>query len=1527
MRLFEKWQRVVVLLLSSMLVATTLAYNENYTMNINLTDGNVVQFDLTSQDPSVYCNNGQMTIYYYNQESEQYLNLSFERDLVKDLTFHTTSLEPVPANNIIMYAPNNTPVLIDDIDRVTFESDTESADATEENPDILKMYMNDGTIHSQLCGKYVASIWLFKYTPYDNTYKSTTNHKNDYTVEWNVNGVGVKDSCYSVGIYWEKALSNFKNVRSGICFGTSPNLTIEQSDFVRYLENSSDFFTLNPHYVFVGSKLSLPMYLEGCDYCFDNYSTYKVVQVREENWLNIPLEYGKTYYYRTFIQGEMLQHGDMKAETFYDVEKSFRVPKVMEDAGYIGFPIPTEKACQAFGAHFPDFVTAPSKEQILELWYEWQQTNEAQQINLSSYCTPVEFDNGNGYDLHRIPDEFYKWLTHREIVIDVYDGIAELSKKTTEGDSIVTIKPVVIRNVDPSWNIPNNRYVRFDQQTTTMNHYVKYRSNKVIPGVHYKLQVKFAPETTYESKLPFKVDIDVFPIFGNEGISLVKKFDVSGTETTSFEIDNIDVNKMGFDLIIRTNVSPSEVRNHNYTRVMRIADIRLVPMIKDTVATPTFTWEGDKLAISTTTVGADIYYSTKEYDITPSGNGTLSSPYNVAGVLQYISTLETDNPSPDSLYIKGVISSIRGVYPKYGNADFYITDNGNENGSSLFAFRVRGLGNQLITSTDAVKVSDEVIIRGKVTNYKGNTPETVGYSAYIYAFTTPEPNTLYQGPISIEKNVIVRAKAKKEGMDDSEMAMLTIREDPYAVLSDDNTVLTFYYDNMEKVRGGMSVDPFNGYPTWYTYRNHISTIVFDTSFANCTTLTSTANWFYDCSNLKSIKGIENLNTAKVTDMRYMFYNCSSLTKLNLSTFNTINVKDMNGMFTNCISLIDLELNSFNTSNVTDMKEMFSGCWGLETLDISNFNTSNVTNMNGMFAGCYSLKTIDLSNFNTSNVTNMQKMFFLCQELRSIYVGSEWSIMSVEQGDEMFYSCDSLVGGHGTTYDADHTDYTYAHIDGGPSNPGYFTDSRIELSDWQILKQVYNELNGDKWAHHWHFSDEPTSVKDYPGVRMEKCRVVEIDLSNNNIEGSFPCRLLTLPYLKKLNISGNSFYGDIGTTISLFVQQNPSLSDKIQELNISNNKFTGNIGLFASYFTQLETLDASNNCLEDVHPIIPSTVTTLDISKQTISRVVPLHLANLSMDSIIKKVPSILLYDHANQTFTPNINLLCTTHDDSWSMTMAYQDGAFSIPFVSEQNTYYGESSDTLNVTVINSDGSREGSTFRISLSFDEGDGNFDGQVNVLDLQTTLNYMFEEYTNKPYNFTASNLWKDEVINVQDAVCLVNMLLDTDVSSARRIYTTRRNAKPSSESPAAINIENGFLKIISSVPVSAFDITISTDQKAEILSTLNDMGFTCTSRQNGNIVHLIGYSVSGAEIPKGETTLCKLNSGVITHVMLADKKACEIHASKNSTATGLQSSKQNSSSPEVYRIPLGIKRAIIIDKTGRKTLIQNNNPQNN
>ena len=123
---------------------------------------------------------------------------------------------------------------------------------------------------------------------------------------------------------------------------------------------------------------------------------------------------------------------------------------------------------------------------------------------------------------------------------------------------------------------------------------------------------------------------------------------------------------------------------------------------------------------------------------TAKGTGTLADPYNAAGANAYIATLAADTESDKDIYVKGKIISIEDknqFNTNYGNCTFYISDDGTENGSKFYVFRTYYLGNQKYTddSWTKPKAGDEVIICGKVINYKGNTPETVANKSYIYS--------------------------------------------------------------------------------------------------------------------------------------------------------------------------------------------------------------------------------------------------------------------------------------------------------------------------------------------------------------------------------------------------------------------------------------------------------------------------------------------------------------------------------------------------------------------------------------------------------------------------------------------------------------------------------------------------------------------------------------------------------------------------------------------------------------------------
>ncbi len=98
----------------------------------------------------------------------------------------------------------------------------------------------------------------------------------------------------------------------------------------------------------------------------------------------------------------------------------------------------------------------------------------------------------------------------------------------------------------------------------------------------------------------------------------------------------------------------------------------------------------------------------------------------------------------------------------------------------------------------------------------------------------------------------------------------------------------------------------------------------------------------------------------------------------------------------------------------------------------------MNNMSSMFYGCTGLIVIDLSGWDTSKVADMIKMFGGCSGLTTIYVSNAWSTAQVERSYSMFASCDKLVGGAGTVFNSSYTDKTYAKIDGGLGDPGYFS---------------------------------------------------------------------------------------------------------------------------------------------------------------------------------------------------------------------------------------------------------------------------------------------------------------------------------------------------------------------------------------------------------------------------------------------------------------------------------------------------------
>ena len=184
----------------------------------------------------------------------------------------------------------------------------------------------------------------------------------------------------------------------------------------------------------------------------------------------------------------------------------------------------------------------------------------------------------------------------------------------------------------------------------------------------------------------------------------------------------------------------------------------------------------------------------------------------------------------------------------------------------------------------------------------------------------------------------------------------------YAMFDDATGTLTFSYKGF-KPEGAYELNEGENNPEWISKNSYVKKVVFDASFANARP-TSCNEWFFSCSNLTTIEGIEYLNTAKVTNMNNMFDNCEALKSLDLTKFNTENVTSMKFMFEACTTLTSLDVSNFNTAKVTDINYMFSNCSALTTIYASdNFVTDQVTYGNNMFNGCEKLNGYDGSKTN------------------------------------------------------------------------------------------------------------------------------------------------------------------------------------------------------------------------------------------------------------------------------------------------------------------------------------------------------------------------------------------------------------------------------------------------------------------------------------------------------------------------------------------------------------------------------------
>lgn len=143
--------------------------------------------------------------------------------------------------------------------------------------------------------------------------------------------------------------------------------------------------------------------------------------------------------------------------------------------------------------------------------------------------------------------------------------------------------------------------------------------------------------------------------------------------------------------------------------------------------------------------------------------------------------------------------------------------------------------------------------------------------------------------------------------------------------------------------------------------------------------------------------LEFSDTSNVTEMNFMFSECSNLTTIPL--IDTSNATNMNYIFDRCSRLTTIP--QLDTSKATNMSNMFYRCYALETVPL--LDARNAIYLGSTFTDCRKLTTVQL--INTSNVKNFDSTFYNCSSLTTI---QQLNLINATNTSSMFSRCTNLT---------------------------------------------------------------------------------------------------------------------------------------------------------------------------------------------------------------------------------------------------------------------------------------------------------------------------------------------------------------------------------------------------------------------------------------------------------------------------------------------------------------------------------------
>ena len=141
----------------------------------------------------------------------------------------------------------------------------------------------------------------------------------------------------------------------------------------------------------------------------------------------------------------------------------------------------------------------------------------------------------------------------------------------------------------------------------------------------------------------------------------------------------------------------------------------------------------DKNGVVTPEFSGNVYIYSLTKGSAGGNDGSLAHPFNVKEITALAAQLAENETSEADYYFKGKISTIKYTFcAQYGTATFFVSDDG----AAADEFQIYSAyyygGKAWVDGNTQIAVGDEVVIYGKICNYKG-TLETASKKAYVYS--------------------------------------------------------------------------------------------------------------------------------------------------------------------------------------------------------------------------------------------------------------------------------------------------------------------------------------------------------------------------------------------------------------------------------------------------------------------------------------------------------------------------------------------------------------------------------------------------------------------------------------------------------------------------------------------------------------------------------------------------------------------------------------------------------------------------